>query len=176
MTQIDHEGRLSPKPLSSSSSSDELSQTQNELASNASPIITASPTTDPLPNLPCLRDPQYLTVEKAYHELKIKKLNELVRSYNLQAPRVAQRPYLNLQRELDSCYAEVAPTLAEEVHRRATQRSHGSRYAPAQGDTNALQQVLGLGQVARVYDEDTSKGYGFKQFWRDLWNQRATTS
>ncbi|KMP05156.1 hypothetical protein CIHG_03648 [Coccidioides immitis H538.4] len=168
MTQIDHEGRLSRISPS------QPSPAQTETTSNPSATEPSECTAEPLPDLPCLRDPQYLTAEREYHELKLKKLNELVRSYNLQAPRVAQRPYLKLQRELDSCYAEVAPCLAEEVYRRATQRSHETSYTPTRGETGPLQQVLGLGQAARVHDEDASKGYGFKQFWRDLWRKGAT--
>ncbi|KAF3482889.1 uncharacterized protein GIQ15_02213 [Arthroderma uncinatum] len=132
--------------------------------------ISSTPNTEPLEDLPCLRDPQYLATEREYHELKIKRLNESIRSYNLQAPQVSQRAYLNLQRELDSCYADTALGLPEEIKRRATGRSHNS------GLTNGRQEGLGgyqlspgLGHKARIYDEDSSKGYGFKQMWRDLW-------
>ncbi|EEP81717.1 predicted protein [Uncinocarpus reesii 1704] len=169
MTQIDHEGRLSRIPVSLSNNSP-VSQTESVTSTS-----TESIEHEPLPDVSCLRDPQYLAIEKEYHELKVKKLNELLRSYNLQAPRIAQKPYLNLQRELDLCYAEVAPSLAEEVYNRATQKAHDSSYVPTKGDAGALQQVLGLGQNARVHDEDTSKGYGLKQFWRDLWSRGATT-
>ncbi|KAI1915020.1 hypothetical protein LOZ61_001944 [Ophidiomyces ophidiicola] len=161
-TQIDNEGRLSRTLRIEATPNSTESNSENE--------------PEPLPNLPCLRDPQYLSVEKEYHELKIKKLNDLVRSYNLQAPQIAQRPYVNLQRELDTCYADVAPSLADEVHRRATQRSHEPGRVSMTEATNPLQQVLGLGKAVRVYDEDTAKGYGMKQFWRDLWNRQAPTA
>lgn len=171
MTQIDHEGKISRVPPPASCSSDDSLQSQQPNSSLANTGISA----EPLPNLPCLRDPQYFNIEKEYHDLKIKKLNEMIRSYNLLAPRVAQRPYLKLQRELDSCYAEVAPSLADEVYRRATERSHESSHLLPEGDASVLQQTLGLGKSVRVHDEDKSKGYGLKQFWRDLWGSGATT-
>lgn len=149
-----------------------ITKTMSSGEPKASATETHSSTeVEPLPELPCLRDPQYFAIEREYHELKIKKLNETVRSYNLQAPQVSQRPYLDLQRELELCYADVAPTLPEEIKIRATQKSYNPSQA-AEPSFNALQSTLGLGQKARVYDEDMSKGYGFKQFWRDLWGQK----
>ncbi|KAK2861480.1 hypothetical protein FQN49_004156 [Arthroderma sp. PD_2] len=140
-------------------------------SSKGSEEASSRPDTEPLEDLPCLRDPLYLTTEREYHELKIKRLNESIRSYNLQAPQVSQRAYLNLQRELDACYADTALRLPEEIRQRA---KGGSRNP---GSTNSHQVGLGgfqlspgLGHKARVYDEDSSKGYGFKQMWRDLWS------
>lgn len=125
----------------------------------------------PLPELPCLRDPEHFAIEREYHQLKIKKLNEIVRSYNLQAPQVSQRPYLDLQRELESCYADVAPTLPKELQIRATQKTYNPGRT-AEAASSVLQSTLGLEHKARVYDEDTSKGYGFKQLWQDLWGKK----
>ncbi|KAK2736844.1 hypothetical protein FQN57_000524 [Myotisia sp. PD_48] len=119
-------------------------------------------------SLPCLRDSQYMAIERKYHELKIKKLNELIRSYNLQAPPVAQKPYLNLERELDSCYADTSSTLVERIKNRGTTSS--STLKNNQNDRNySGESSWNLNQKARVYDEDNTKGYGFKQLWRDLW-------
>ena len=130
---------------------------------------------EPLPELPCLRDPQHFEIEREYHELKIKKLNELVRSYNLQAPQVAQRPLLDLQRELESCFADVAPTLPEAIQNKATQKAHNVGQT-TESMASSLQSTLGLNQKVRVYDEDRSKHYGFKQFWRDLWGKNERNS
>ncbi|EGD88537.1 hypothetical protein H112_03457 [Trichophyton rubrum D6] len=128
-------------------------------------------TSEILEDLPCLRDPQYMSTEREYHELKIKRLNESIRSYNLQAPQVSQRPYFNLQRELDSCYADVAISLPDEIRERAT------RGSTKPGSSGSHQTGLGgfssfsaSAHESRIYDEDSSKGYGFKQMWRDLWN------
>lgn len=140
---------------------------------NASALETQSPdaNTDsgPIPHLPPLRDPQYLAIERPYHEVTVKNLNALARSYNLQAPVVAQRPYVNLERELASCFADVAPTLAEEIKRRATEKVHGSPTIRRANPSSVLDS-LSTQQTSRVYDEDKSKGYGFKEFWRDLFS------
>lgn len=125
----------------------------------------------PLPHLPPLRDPAYLSIERSYHELAVKNLNALARTYNLQAPPIAQKPYLSLDRELSACYAEVAPTLAEEIRRRATEKSHGSRTTAQPQSSNVLDSLT-MTQTSRVYDEDKSKGYGLKEFWRDLFSRK----
>ncbi|KAL2821352.1 hypothetical protein BDW59DRAFT_150164 [Aspergillus cavernicola] len=123
-----------------------------------------------LPHLSPLRDPQYLTNERSFLELSIKTINGLARSYNLQAPPVAQKPYLNLERELAACYAEVAPTLAEEIKRRATERAR----TPSSFGTKATSVLdsLAPAQNTRVYEEDQTKGYGFKQFWQDMFSKK----
>lgn len=122
-----------------------------------------------LPHVPPLRDPQHLSIERSYHELAVKQINALARSYNLQAPRSAQKPYMNLERELSSCYAEVAPQLAEEIRRRATERARGPTVAAR--SSSSMFGSLGTGQSAKVYEEDKTKGYGFKEFWRDLFSK-----
>ncbi|RHZ64864.1 hypothetical protein CDV55_103819 [Aspergillus turcosus] len=123
-----------------------------------------------LPHVSPLRDPQYLSTERSYHELQIKHLNSLTRSYNLQAPPVAQKPYLNLERELNNCYADVAPSLADEIKRRATERA--SPRVPTGSGTNKVLSTFSTAQTSRVYDEDASKGYGFKDLWRDLFSKK----
>ena len=140
---------------------------------NAAASETQSPNDNkdsgPLPHLPPFRDPQYLSIERPYHEVTVKNLNALARSYNLQAPVVAQRPYVNLERELASCFADVAPSLAEEIKRRATEKVHGSPTVRRANPSSVLDS-LSTQQTSRVYDEDESKGYGFKEFWRDLFS------
>ncbi|KAJ5893810.1 hypothetical protein N7495_005501 [Penicillium taxi] len=121
-----------------------------------------------LEHLPPLRDPQYLSTERSYHELVVKQINNIARSYNLQAPRAAQKPYLNLDRELNSCFADVAPRLSEEIRRRATERARGPTLATSR---SSIFGSLSPGPPARVYDEDKTKGYGFKEFWRDLFSK-----
>ncbi|KAF7597059.1 hypothetical protein BBP40_010533 [Aspergillus hancockii] len=124
----------------------------------------------PIPYKSPLRDPQYLSTERSFLELAVKSLNTLTRSYNLQAPPVAQKPYINLERELSTCYADVAPTLAEEIKRRATEKS--SRPKSMGSKASGMIESLGTSTTASVYEEDTSKGYGFKEFWRDLFSKK----
>ncbi|KAK4862622.1 hypothetical protein LT330_002755 [Penicillium expansum] len=122
-----------------------------------------------LAHLPPLRDPNYLAIERSYHELAVKQINTLARSYNLQAPASAHKPYINLDRELKACYAAVAPELAEEIKRRATERARPSSIVPPVSSSKLGS--LGMAQSVRVHEEDQSKGYGMKQLWRDLFTK-----
>ncbi|KAJ5543417.1 hypothetical protein N7461_009420 [Penicillium sp. DV-2018c] len=119
-----------------------------------------------LAHLSPLRDPGYLAIERSYHELAVKQINSLARSYNLQAPPSAHKPYINLDRELKACYADVAPGLAEEIKRRATERARPSSFVPPPSSSKFGS--LGTAQTVRIHEEDQSKGYGMKQLWRDL--------
>lgn len=169
-SQISHDGRIAggttrnPPP-----------QRNTGLESGASVAPEDPSTLDngdaSIPHLAPLRDPDYMSIERGWHELQIKSINDLTRSYNLQAPRLAQKPYLNLERELNACYADVAPTLADELTLRASspRKVASSIEKPAGG---VLEDILQSRQNVRVYDEDRSKGYGLKEFWRDLWSKR----
>ncbi|KAL4806856.1 hypothetical protein BDV18DRAFT_138330 [Aspergillus unguis] len=141
-------------------------------ASNASTAGGPEPSseTESLPHVDPLRDPQYIANERSFLELSIKTINSQTRSYNLQAPPVAQKPYLNLERELAACYADVAPDLAEEIKRRATERVRLPTSIGAKADS--VFGSLSTAHTTRVYDEDQSKGYGFKQFWQDLFSKK----
>ena len=86
--------------------------------SSASSLSTSTSATEST-YLP-FRDPTYLQTESSYHKLTIEHLNTLTRSYNLVAPRPAQKPYLSLQIELKRCYADVAPLVADEIRERAS--------------------------------------------------------
>lgn len=119
-------------------------------------------------HLPPLRDQSYLSIERSYHELAVKQINTLTRSYNLMAPPSAHKPYLNLDRELNACYAAVAPELAGEIKRRATERARPTTIVPPVSTSFGS---LSTAQSVRVGEEDQSKGYGMKQLWRDLFSK-----
>jgi hypothetical protein len=137
------------------------------------PIIAPTPTVPPAP-FP-FRDPDWERIESAYHTVAIADLNSKARSYNLQAPELAKRPYFNLQRELNSCFADVAPQLAQAILDRA-------RAPPKKvegfGQAMADKSILGnlVGAPVRIRDERTTKQYGFRQFWKDLWAERPKDS
>ncbi|CAK43693.1 uncharacterized protein An01g03270 [Aspergillus niger] len=114
----------------SASSSGGLDSSDGAPQSSDSTVSGPQEDKDPLPYVTPLRDPQYMNTERSFLELTIKNLNALTRTYNLQAPPVAQKPYLNLERELAACYAEVAPSLAEEIKRRATERARPKNSGP----------------------------------------------
>ena len=123
------------------------------------------------PHAPLLpfRDPAYLATEYSYHTLSINTLNALTRTYNLMAPDLAKKPYFSLDRELKTCFADVAPLVAQEIRDRAragVKRAEASGHRPG----GVLERFAGSERVT-VYD-DRRKAYGFKDFWRDLWGQR----
>lgn len=148
-----------------------------QLPAESEPPNESAAETDPsgaskgLPPLQPLRDPHYFSIERPYHEVTVNNLNALARSYNLQAPPVARKPYLNLDRELAACIGDVAPTLAEEIRRRATEKVQSPSTAMNQKAANVMGSFSTM-QASRVYDEDKSKGYGFREFWRDLFTRR----
>ncbi|KAF8432080.1 hypothetical protein BGX38DRAFT_1227045 [Terfezia claveryi] len=62
-------------------------------------------------NMYILQAPPIIPI-RFYHTLTVENLNNLIRSYNLLAPELAKKPYFSLERELNACYLDVAPQLA----------------------------------------------------------------
>ncbi|KAE8374021.1 hypothetical protein BDV26DRAFT_270732 [Aspergillus bertholletiae] len=144
-------------------------QTNDENLASTSPEVETKDN-PPLSYVSPLRDPQYLSTERSFYEVAVKNLNSLTRSYNLQAPPVAQKPYINLERELSTCYADVAPTLAEEIKRRATERANRPKSIGSKAP--GIIESLSTSTTTKVYEEDKTKGYGFKEFWQDLFSKK----
>lgn len=122
----------------------------------------SSPT--PLPLLP-FRDPPYLSLEAPYHNLTITSLNTLTRSYNLLAPQLAQKPYFSLERELRSCFADVAPLLVDEIRLRSSTLK--GRVEVVGHRKGGVMERFGGGEGVRVWDERGEKRYGWRELWRD---------
>ncbi|EEA21654.1 hypothetical protein EYB25_007092 [Talaromyces marneffei] len=175
-SQISHDGRITAgPPRAVPVPSTESAKTKTDAVVVSEDTTTSDETGELLPHLPPLRDPDYMSIERGWHELQIKNINDLTRSYNLQAPRLAQKPYLSLERELNSCYADVAPTLADELTMRATAPRKAATTTVRKPAGNLLDDIIQSNQNVRVYDEDRSKGYGLKEFWRDLWKGEKAT-
>ncbi|EON69051.1 hypothetical protein W97_08364 [Coniosporium apollinis CBS 100218] len=173
--------------LSSPSTEEKITITEMPVSDDGSPTTPASPetpnasitVTQTTPSATAaapdvvnviaqpFRDPSWLATESSYLNLAINNLNSLTRNYNLMAPNLAKKPYYNLERELRSCYADVAPQLVDAIRERAL--------AP-----KVKVEIVGhrpggvmekfAGGKARVHDERTAKRYGFKEFWRDLFD------
>ncbi|KAF2744053.1 hypothetical protein M011DRAFT_379861, partial [Sporormia fimetaria CBS 119925] len=129
------------------------------------------PATTDVPPAPYpFRDPAWESTESSYHKLAIEDLNSKTRSYNLQAPDLAKKPYFSLSREMSACFADVAPQLAEAIRDRASKpqktQGFGDALAGKQGIMNGF---VGTGHQAKVRDERVEKQYGFRQFWKDVW-------
>lgn len=148
--------------------------------SSALTSVTATTTTPSIPHpspssltLTPFRDPAWESLEHAYHALAISSLNSLTRSYNLQAPDLAKKPYFSLPRELAACFADVAPQLATEL----LERARAPRMVPGEGKERRQKGVGGVlerfaGESVRVVDS-TKPHYGFRQFWNEFWNGEA---
>src|SRR5579862_1232499 len=136
--------------------------------SNNSELLHASP---PPLSPTVFRDPTWERTENAYHALAIQTLNNLTRTYNLLAPTLAKKPYFSLDRELSSCFADVAPQLADEIRERA--KSPGKLTAHNKGIGGAVERFSafsggGARGTVKVY-ERSSPHYGFKELVRDWW-------
>ncbi|KKY24095.1 hypothetical protein UCRPC4_g02561 [Phaeomoniella chlamydospora] len=121
-----------------------------------------------LPSSAPFRDPAWESLEAAYHNLAIQNLNSLTRSYNLMAPKVAQKPYFSLERELNRCYADVAPELPREIEERA--KAPKIKIAIEPHKPGGVMERFSRTEKVRVHDERKEKFFGWKDFWRDLWN------
>lgn len=132
----------------------------------ASPTFPHSP---PKPLIP-FRDPSWQALEHAYHTLAITDLNSLTRTYNLQAPSLAKKPYFNLDRELRACFADIAPQLPAEIRERAS-RPQKVRVEVVGHRPGGVMERFG-GDRARVWDERRPQ-YGWREFWRDLWRKKG---
>ncbi|KAL8303186.1 hypothetical protein RB597_005207 [Gaeumannomyces tritici] len=116
------------------------------------------------------RDPAWEAAEKAYQELAVGNLNSITRSYNLMAPDLAKKPYFTLRRELDACFADVAPRLADTIRERARHLQRPLLDGGPGGSQRGVLARLGGEEwesKAKVYDSK-SPHYGFKEMWRDL--------
>ncbi len=185
MTEIDHEGKLSQltvteTPAASSSTSGSIIEVSETSASTSPTPIDTQATSEqqmaPASSLestkssplPPFRDPAWESLEHAYHTLALQNLNSLTRTYNLQAPSLAKKPYFSLHRELRACFADVAPQLPSEILERARRpekvRGEGG------GDRGGVGGVLEgfLGEGVRVHDSRRPH-FGFREFWRGLW-------
>ncbi|KFY31915.1 hypothetical protein V493_00673 [Pseudogymnoascus sp. VKM F-4281 (FW-2241)] len=116
----------------------------------------------PLPlNLPRLRDPAWERQQLPYLTLAIAELNATARSYNLQAPDLAKKPYYALEREMAACFADVAEALPKEVVGGEPEVTVRKK----ERDRGVMWRISG--EKAVVRDERVPK-YGFKELWRDI--------
>ncbi|KAK4948180.1 hypothetical protein LTR10_013235 [Elasticomyces elasticus] len=122
------------------------------------------------------RDPTWQKTELAYQTLAVQNLNSLTRSYNLMAPKIAQKPYYTLDRELNRCFADVAPSLADEILERSRKPTVKIAVMPHRegGVLERFGQGVGVeryrGHEKRIKDEIDGKEYGFRQLFKDLFS------
>lgn len=138
-----------------------------DTAASSTPQVTASRP---------FRDPDWEAAEKAYMDLAISNLNSITRSYNLMAPELAKKPYFSLQRELDNCFAEVAPLIADEIKQRAA-APRKSFVDSMPGPKKGVLEIFSVDAAsdAKRAHESSAKHYGWKDFWKDLWRAPPKT-
>lgn len=129
------------------------------------PDISPAPSQAPIP----FRDPHWLSTESSYLNLSITHLNTLTRSYNLQAPDLAKKPYFSLPRELNACYSDVAPQVASAIRERALAPKAKMEGFSMGKEAEGLLGKLGSGVKVKVRDERPGRRYGFRELWKDVW-------
>ena len=178
-SEIDSEGRLSQLtimeiPVTQANSSEGTRITVTESLASESPDgagdaipKNSEKMAEQVSSTSPFRDPAWLALEEPYHNLAVRELNNQTRSYNLQAPDLAKKPYFSLGRELRTCYSDVAPQLANEIRERA-RRPERIRVEVIGHRPGGVLEKFSTDKV-KVYDSTKPK-YGFRDFWRDLWS------
>jgi hypothetical protein len=154
-------------PIQISLETKDAGVTTSEGKSDASTAQVEPPRT-PLPAP--FRIPSWEAAEASYLNLAVTNLNNLTRSYNLMAPELAKKPYFSLERELKSCYADVAPQLSEAIKERASRPVKDLVEKIGHTPGGVLERFAG--DKAKIYDSRKPL-YGWKEFWKDLWEKRA---
>ena len=152
-----------------------ISSTENlDDVSNPHPTIDGKAPVRLAPPLRALpfRDPDWEKLELPYHTLALSNLNNLTRSYNLMAPDLAKKPYFSLQRELRSCFADVAAQLPAEIKQRAMAPTKVRVEVVGHRPGGVLEKFGG--EHAKVWDT-TRPNYGLKEFWKQLWGGEKET-
>lgn len=120
------------------------------------------------------RLPAWEAAEMSYLQLSISNLNSLTRSYNLMAPDLAKKPYFSLERELNSCYAEVAPELADAIKERATRPKNN--LMETMGQSHGPSHIMERFTTGNAVVHDSKRPlYGLKEFWSDLWSDKRAS-
>ena len=138
-----------------------------QVTTNLEPLPTPEAVPPPLPSL--FRLPDWEAAENSYFKLAITNLNNITRSYNLMAPDLAKKPYFSLDRELNSCYADVAPQLAQAIKERAA-RPEKELVEKIGHRPGSILDKFGK-DSAKVYDSKRPL-YGWKEFWTDLFAEK----
>lgn len=136
------------------------------------PETAESPPSPPSTPLPApFRIPSWETAELSYLQLAITNLNNLTRSYNLMAPDLVKKPYFSLERELKSCYADVAPQLSAAIKERAARPAKELVEKIGHRPGSVLERFSA--DKAVVHDSKKPL-YGFKEFWSDLFAEERS--
>ncbi|GJJ06966.1 hypothetical protein Clacol_001163 [Clathrus columnatus] len=119
-----------------------------------------------------LRDDEWETREKGYHDKSIAEINSLVRKYNGVAPYAVRRSVLDRRSELERMYEECKEDILEEIGRRVRNPDSGGGVIFKEGGYNEDEddraggvQGRNLHQSGRII---ASKGM---YNWRTMWSK-----
>lgn len=145
-----------------------LQEGKVQISIEAPPEAASQPPSESRPPVTPFRDADWLRTEQSYHRTAIENLNSLTRSYNLMCPVLAQRPYFTLDRELNACYAEVAPQVADAIKERAV-----APRVKIETVSNRPARILGnlAGPASKVYDEVRPQ-FGFRELWKEWFGKK----
>lgn len=102
-------------------------------------------------DIAALRDPEWETRERSYHNTAVDDLNSFVRKYNGQAPYAVRRPYHELSTELEKAYQDSAPDILRGIEERINKS--GLRAGGASADSERLGSAeLNVGPPLRIRD------------------------
>ena len=119
------------------------------------------------PAITPFRDPSWEMTENSYITLAIERLNSITRTYNLMAPDLAKKPYFTMQRELDTCFADVAPLLADAIRERVTRPPKPLLDMGGSSSMGTLERPGG--QKPAQVDGSKAPKFGLREIWRDFW-------
>jgi len=162
--------REAPKSTEAPRVKVELMAGQETPKSNEEESSHTEPIPPPISPLSLFRIPTWEAAEMSYLTLAINNLNSLTRSYNLMAPELAKKPYFSLDRELKSCYADVAPQLATAIKERA-ERPPKDLVEKIGHHPGSVLAKFSVSDTSKVYDSKKPL-YGFKEFWADLFGDK----
>jgi hypothetical protein len=165
----------SPVPRLKRGSVESLAISDQEEEPNSPDLSSpARPSSPPsTPGSPPFRDTAWERTEKAYHDLAIRNINSLTRTYNLLAPTLVKKPYFSLDRELSSCFIDVAPQLPDEIRKRATSSIRKPTVDGGGDDGGVVARLAAFGaegtrESVKIY-ESRRPHYGFRELVRDWW-------
>ncbi|KAK9448100.1 uncharacterized protein V1518DRAFT_419651 [Limtongia smithiae] len=140
---------------------------------SASTADSAESDTAEITPLPPLPKHEWEEIERKYHELSIKTLNDNIRSYNLMAPSPARRSYLHLSRELAMCYADVAPLIEQGLRDRDAMIKSGrtlfDKAAAANTPGTKVSNIFGEHMVVM---EKRGGEYGLKEMFKEFFSRK----
>ena len=121
-----------------------------------------------------LRDANWEKRELPFIKTQVEDLNKMARGYNVIAPFNSRRGYLNVKTELETCYREATPLVAQALIDRANapKLKDSKAYKLRYQHTPLLDHVFGKAKLKSQFYENNDGGYGFSEWFRDTFRGR----